>query len=195
MSSATRCPICEAALGKPRIKAPDRLHGGRGEHRISVCPSCGAGVTFPQVGDERLADFYPSDYGPYDERMSAVERLASRTIRAFQGWNALRTQPLAALRERPIRARSRRGLRPRRPGGDARRAAAGRCPGVEPSPPACAAAAARGIDVRCGTLATVALEPESYDAVVFRHSLEHTNDPVDGAAAASGPRLRPAGSC
>ena len=33
-----------------------------------------------------------------------------------------------------------------------------------------------GIDVRCGTLSTVALEPGRYDAVVFHHSLEHTND-------------------
>ena len=184
MSSATRCPICEAALGKPRIKAPDRLHGGRGEHRISVCPSCGAGVTFPQVGDERLADFYPSDYGPYDERMSAVERLASRTIRAFQGWNALRTQPLAALRERGPG----RGLDVGCGRGDLAASLAGRgwaMSGIEPSPPACAAAAGRGIDVRCGTLATVALEPETYDAVVFRHSLEHTNDPVAALRAVS----------
>jgi SAM-dependent methyltransferase len=30
----------------------------------------------------------------------------------------------------------------------------------------------------CGTLTTVTLEPGAYDAVMFRHSLEHTNDPV-----------------
>jgi SAM-dependent methyltransferase len=48
---------------------------------------------------------------------------------------------------------------------------------VEPSENACAAARARGVDARAGTLATVALEPEAYDAIVFQHSLEHTLDP------------------
>jgi SAM-dependent methyltransferase len=50
--------------------------------------------------------------------------------------------------------------------------------GLDPSPSACAAAARRGIDVRCGTLSTVSLDPERYDAVVFHHSLEHVAEPV-----------------
>ena len=49
---------------------------------------------------------------------------------------------------------------------------------VEPSPSGCAAALARGVDAREGTLATVALEPGAYDAAIFQHSLEHVADPV-----------------
>jgi SAM-dependent methyltransferase len=49
--------------------------------------------------------------------------------------------------------------------------------GVEPSENACAAARARGVDARAGTLATVGLEDTAYDAIVFQHSLEHTLDP------------------
>jgi SAM-dependent methyltransferase len=50
--------------------------------------------------------------------------------------------------------------------------------GVEPSPEACALARSRGVDARAGTLVEVELEPDSFDAVVFRQSLEHVNDPL-----------------
>jgi SAM-dependent methyltransferase len=172
-----RCPICSAALPEPAILAPDRLQGTPGEHQVARCRNCGAGVTLPLVGDEQLGAFYPDRYGPYDERMSGLERVASRAIRALQGSTALRTAPLSALRER----RPGRGLDVGCGRGDLLATLAGRgwkMSGLEPSPSACAAAARRGLDARCGTLSTVALEPESYDAVVFRHSLEHINDPV-----------------
>jgi SAM-dependent methyltransferase len=49
--------------------------------------------------------------------------------------------------------------------------------GVEPSPEAASVARRRGATVEVGTLDTVALEPASVDAAVFRHSLEHVTDP------------------
>jgi SAM-dependent methyltransferase len=55
--------------------------------------------------------------------------------------------------------------------------------GVEPSAAACAAAERRGIKVHRGTATSVALEPAAYDFTVFRHSLEHTSDPVAGLRA------------
>ena len=164
-------------LPEPAIRAPDRLQGTPGEHQVACCRNCGAGVTLPLVGDEQLAAFYPDRYGPYDERMSAVQRVVSRAIRALQGWTALRTAPLSALHARPPG----RGLDVGCGRGDLLAALASRgwaMSGIEPSSSACAAAARRGLDARCGTLNTVALEPGSYDAIVFRHSLEHINDPV-----------------
>jgi SAM-dependent methyltransferase len=174
---AAHCSICSAALPEPTIEAPDRLHGTGGTHHVARCQVCGAGATLPQVKDEQLAAFYPDEYGPYGERMSAVERVASRLIRGFQGWSAMRVAPLSALRERPAE----RGLDVGCGRGDLAARLIGHgwtMTGVEPSPSACAAAAARGIDARCGTLTTVPLEPSSYDVAVFRHSLEHTNDPL-----------------
>jgi SAM-dependent methyltransferase len=64
--------------------------------------------------------------------------------------------------------------------------------GVEPSAAACAVARERGVDARQGTLADVALEPETYDAVLFQHSLEHTEDPAGDLDRAAG-ALRPGG--
>jgi SAM-dependent methyltransferase len=171
------CPICSAALPEPAIRAPDRLQGTPGEHQVARCLDCGAGVTLPLVGDEQLGAFYPDGYGPYDERMSGLQRVVSRAIRALQASTALRTAPLSALRNR----RPGRGLDVGCGRGDLLATLAGRgweMSGIEPSPSACTAAARRGLDARCGTLSTVALEPGSYDAVVFRHSLEHINDPV-----------------
>ena len=183
------CPICAAPLPEPTMHAPDRLHGTGGMHYVARCQVCGAGVTLPRVTDQELAAFYPDEYGPYSERMSMVERWVSRVIRAFQGWSSLRSSPLSALRDRPPG----RGLDVGCGRGDLAATLVARgwaMTGVEPSSSACAAAAARGIDARCGTLGTVALEPESYDAVIFRHSLEHVNDPVDALRRREG-RARP----
>lgn len=158
------------------------MHGTPGEFHVATCPRCGAGVTLPHVGEDQLAGFYPDTYGPYDERMGSLARSASRVIRAFQGWNALRTAPLAALGGRSAGY----GLDVGCGRGDlaallARHGWA--MTGIEPSPAACEVAGARGIDVRCGTLQSVALEPEHYNAAVFRHSLEHTGDPLQGLRA------------
>ena len=185
------CPICDASLPGPAIESPDRLHGTAGLHAVAVCPGCGAGVTLPRVGDDALTRFYPDDYGPYGERMTAVERLVSRAIRAAQGRSAFRRPPFSALRGR----NSGRGVDIGCGRGDLASAMITRgwtMAGVEPSPSACEFASRRGIDVRQGTLATVALEAEAYDAVVFHHSLEHTADPV-AALRCAARALTPAG--
>jgi SAM-dependent methyltransferase len=185
------CQICGAPLAKPRIHAPDRLHGTGRDFGVAVCTSCGAGATLPLVAEDQLGAFYPGEYGPYDEQMTPLQRAASRAIRAYQGWNGLRSEPLATLRTRSAG----RGLDVGCGRGDLAALLAGRgwaMTGVEPSPAACEAAAARGIDVRCGTLATVPLEAGEYDAAVFRHSLEHTSDPLPALRAVA-EALRPGG--
>ncbi len=148
-------------------------------------------MTLPRVGEDQLGSFYPDDYGPYEQPRRRLERLASRAIRAFQGGLALRSDPLSALPDgRPGRALDVGCGR-----GDLSVLLAGAgwaMTGIEPSPSACAVVAARGIDVVCGTLGTVSLEPARYDAAIFRHSLEHTNDPVADLAAVAG-ALAPGG--
>jgi SAM-dependent methyltransferase len=65
--------------------------------------------------------------------------------------------------------------------------------GIDPSPEACAAAAARGIEARQGTLASASLATEErFDVVVFHHSLEHSTDPAADLRRAA-EALRPGG--
>jgi SAM-dependent methyltransferase len=177
MAERQQCPICQALLREATIDAPDRLHGTGAQHAVSRCRDCGAGVTLPRVGDEKLAAFYPEDYGPYDERMRPFERVLSYAIRTLQRWSMLRSAPLGALCGR----QPGRGLDVGCGRGDlaaALLARGWRMTGVEPSPSACTLASMRGIEVRQGTVTSVELEPAAYQVAIFRHSLEHTTDPV-----------------
>jgi len=136
------------------------------------------GVTLPKVDAAQLASFYPPTYGTYEQLPAGVLGFISKAVQRLQSWQSLRTAPLERLAKQP-------------PGrlldvgcgrGDlgswfVRRGWS--VVGVEPSAQACAVARGRGVDARHGTLADVSLEPETYDAVVFRQSLEHVSDPVD----------------
>jgi SAM-dependent methyltransferase len=134
------------------------------------------GVTLPTVEPHELAAFYPATYGAY-ELPAGAAGLVSAAVRALQERQALGSGPLAALT----------GLPPGRlleigcGRGDLGSWFIGRgwsVTGVEPSQGACAVARRRGIDAREGVVADVELEPESYDVLVFRQSLEHVSDPV-----------------
>jgi SAM-dependent methyltransferase len=172
------CLACGAAMATPRaFAAVDRLHGTAGEFEVAICPTCGSGVTTPVVGGDQLGAYYPSGYGPYEDPANPVVRLISRVIRHRQSHRALATFPVAALQA----AGPGRGVDVGCGRGDLAAGLIGagwRMDGIEPSPEAAANARARGVDVRVGTLADCELEPSSYDAAVFQHSLEHTVAPL-----------------
>ncbi len=171
------CPICATTLDAPCISAPDRLHGTPGSFEVARCPGCSAGVTLPLVEPAALAAFYPSSYGAYEHAQPRLVRLISTAIRAWQAALTWRSAPLSALHEREAG----HGVDVGAGRGDLcamLQSHGWRMTAVEPSEEATAAARARGIDARAGVLATVELEPETYDMAVFRHSLEHTLDPV-----------------
>lgn len=155
----------------------DRLHGTAGSCEVVSCESCGAGRTLPVLQDAELGALYPQDYGPYDDRMSLPVRAVSWLIRRYQAFRSWRGEPLKELR----RHKPGRGLDVGCGRGDLAAMLdrhGWQMSGIEPSPDACTAASSRGIDARCGTLATVELDSQAYDAIVFRHSLEHTADPA-----------------
>jgi SAM-dependent methyltransferase len=179
VSAAARCNACDAGLeGASRITSSDRLHGTPGTFDVLVCRRCGSGTTHPPATATELASYYPDAYGPYDAAAAGgLTGAISRAIRSRQGRALLARPPLTALTGRP-------------PGrlvdvgcgrGDLAAlfvARGWRATGIEPSATAVAAARARGIDARAGTLADAPLEPDDYDAAVFQHSLEHTTEPV-----------------
>jgi SAM-dependent methyltransferase len=195
-ASDTSCLACGSpAPPAERFAGHDRLHGVDGEVEVQVCAECGSGTTNPRVADPDLGALYPQAYSPYGDAgrgggvAGGVVATLSRLIRARQGRVALRTFPLSVLAGRSPG----RGLDVGCGRGDlaAQLGSAGwSMVGIEPSPAACEAARARGVDAREGTLSTVGLEPAAYDLVVFQHSLEHTDDPrgdLERVAAALAP--------
>lgn len=171
------CPVCGAALDPPRVTSPDRLHGTPGRFAVATCPRCGTGVTLPAATPQQLAGFYPAGYGAYEGRPHPVVRGLSAAIQAWQRCSSRRLPPLEAIAALPAG----RGLDVGCGRGDLAAGLIGdgwRMTGVEPSVAACAVAQERGVDAREGVLATVALEPASYDVAIFQQSLEHTDDPV-----------------
>jgi 2-polyprenyl-3-methyl-5-hydroxy-6-metoxy-1,4-benzoquinol methylase len=175
-SGTACCPVCGGALGGSLLHSPDRLCGLPGVFSVERCEKCGLGVTLPAIDDRQLGLFYPNTYGAYELPTGALG-LLSKAIQGLQSWHALRTAPLKLLA----------GL----PTGRLLDVGCGRgdfgswlirrgwsVAGVEPSSHACAVAQARGVRALVGRLAEVELESETYDAVVFRQSLEHISDPV-----------------
>jgi 2-polyprenyl-3-methyl-5-hydroxy-6-metoxy-1,4-benzoquinol methylase len=165
-------------LRDPQVHGRDRLLGTPGSFAVAQCENCASGRTFPLLSDEELGALYPSGYGPHDHsRMILPLRAISWAIRSRQARAAWRDEPMRALHTRAPG----RGLDVGCGRGDlgvTMSEHGWQVTGIEPSPEACTTAAARGLDARCGTLASVELERDAYDAIIFRHSLEHTNDPV-----------------
>ncbi|MBJ7329666.1 MAG: class I SAM-dependent methyltransferase [Solirubrobacteraceae bacterium] len=172
---ASTCPCCAAPMsGDVLFTGRDRWQGTPGTFEVTQCASCGAGVTLPRLPNDALGSFYPEEYAPY----VPVEGFGPSAII----WRFLQKRALAG---RPMNALA--ALTPGRivdvgcGRGDltAQMIALGwQATGVDPSEGACEVAAARGIDARLGTLDSVELEPEGYDAAVFQHSLEHVTDPT-----------------
>jgi SAM-dependent methyltransferase len=187
-----RCPVCAAPLGPPLFSSPDRLHGTPGRFSVAGCTGCGLGVTLPVVVDPAgLAGFYPSAYNAYSSLPRGLPGLVSAAIRGLQCRRALRTPPLADLAQMPPGRLLDVGCG-RGDLGTWFIARGWSVVGVEPSSDACALARSRGLDARVGTLSDVALEPDSFDAVVFRQSLEHVLDPLADLSRAFA-LLRPGG--
>lgn len=173
MTTMTRCTACGGPLAAyPTIVSRDRMHGVAGSWPVHVCVRCGSGVTLPLVAEQDLAEFYPRDYRPHELQRGV---LASAMALVQRGRN--RRFPLERL-ARGSRSAILLDVGCGRGDFAASLAEAGwTVLGIEPSAEAAAVARTRGAQVSVGTLSTVALEPESVDAAVFRHSLEHVVDP------------------
>ncbi len=148
------------------------MHGIPGSWAVHRCTVCDSGTTLPLAREDELSAFYPRDYAPFELPRGPLAIAMQMMQRARN-----RRFPLAEL------AAGRRAGRLLDVGcgrGDLAASwidAGWSVLGVEPSPEAAAVARRRGADVLDGTLSTVELSPESVDAVVFRHSLEHVVDP------------------
>jgi 2-polyprenyl-3-methyl-5-hydroxy-6-metoxy-1,4-benzoquinol methylase len=186
------CAACGGTLSeRPLVRAPDRLLGTPGIFEVRECTRCGGGFTLPEASPEEISSYYPDSYAPYDLPTRRIERTISAAIQRYQRWRSVRRPPLEVLRTLPPG----RALDVGCGRGDLGAMLIARgwhVTGIDPSESACATARSRGVDARTGTLADVALEPGSYDAAVFLHSLEHLTDPVQDLRLTAN-ALRPGG--
>ena len=187
------CPACGEPLpAAPAIRGADRLHGVPGEFVVHVCRSCGSGRTLPHVPPEQLATLYPSSYNAYALPRDPALRAAATVLFRWRYWRALRRPPLGELRAmapgRVLDVGSGRGDL-----GVVLRERGWRVTGIEPSKDACEEAIARGVSTVLGTLSNGSETlGGGFDAVVFQHSLEHVDEPLEDLQAARR-QLRPGG--
>lgn len=171
------CRACGAPLdSEPEISGIDRLLGTPGNFEIRGCTACGSGRTFPLVDEAGLAAYYSSEYIETETwTPRGVLGLISKLIRRRTRRRTLRVKPVSLLSARTgclLDIGCGRGEL-----GSVLIEHGWKVSGIEPSDSGVAQARAYGLDVRQGTLATTSFAAESFDAVNFRHSLEHVVDP------------------
>jgi 2-polyprenyl-3-methyl-5-hydroxy-6-metoxy-1,4-benzoquinol methylase len=170
--STDLCPICGSPpANRCLLSSPDRLHGTPGTFCVAVCAACGGGWTIPPASTGELASFYPDSYQAHQLQtgiLGAVQERGQRLIlnRAFA------RPPMRALGETTPGTVLDVGCGRGDLGGALARRG-WRVVGVEPSAAAAAIARVRGVDTHVGTLESVELQAESFDAVVMHHTLEH----------------------
>lgn len=62
---AMQCEVCGGSESRPAISGSDRLMGVPGQFAMRRCLTCGAFGQFPMPSPDRVMEFYPLDYGPY----------------------------------------------------------------------------------------------------------------------------------
>jgi SAM-dependent methyltransferase len=175
------------------LQGYDRLHATPGEFVVRVCSTCGSGRTFPLVAAEELWRFYPALYNAYALPENAVLRSFATGLFRWRYWRALRRPPLRILRRvspgRVLDVGAGRGDL-----GVVLAAYGWEVTGLEPSPEACEEGRRRGVHMVQGALGSVDADDlgSGYDAVVFRHALEHVVEPKQDLGRARG-LLRPGG--
>jgi 2-polyprenyl-3-methyl-5-hydroxy-6-metoxy-1,4-benzoquinol methylase len=179
-----RCPACGGELASWRTaSASDPDLAGDAEFELDRCDACGTAVTRlhrppPDVLYE--GGTYAAARGGIAGVLSPLRRLAERDrmrfVHSIPAGGAV--VEVGAGDGKLVAAMIRAGYRAR---------------GIDPSPAACAAAAAIGAPVDNAGIEDAAITPGTIDGVVIWHALEHLPDPA--VALASVRRwLRPGGA-
>jgi 2-polyprenyl-3-methyl-5-hydroxy-6-metoxy-1,4-benzoquinol methylase len=175
------CPICDGPMRPANVQALDRLVTGEGPFGTIECERCELGLTTPQLSDEELGRYYADAYyedfyehsgghgrGALTRLRDALARRAaarrySRPPFRFEGVSHGRLLDVGCGSGELLEHFAARGWEPY---------------GIDPSPAAAAAARRRGAKAHEGTLLDHRWQGETFEAIVFQHSLEHVVDPI-----------------
>ena len=167
---------------------PQRTRFELGARRLRYCRRCQLGQLAPLPTDDELAALYASE--AYFHGGDSVG-YADYVAHAPQHARSFRRQAAWLLRDGPITDLLEIGCGPGLFLAEARRLGVATAIGVDLNPWAIAAARARGIDARLGTIEAIPATTR-FDAIVMLDVLEHVREPLPFLAAVRA-RLRPDG--
>ncbi len=159
------CDLCGADDYKVLFEGKDRQHQMPGSFPVVQCHRCRLIYLNPRPAEETLSDYYPEDYSPFNRGRGIVSRVQSWLRRR----QAIRIKKSIPPGGRVLEVGCATGdlLVPLRDLGVL-------VAGIEISPHAAEAVRHNhGIDVHTGTLFDAPYAPNSFDAVVMRHVIEH----------------------
>lgn len=201
----TACPLCGEDRSQHCLSASNLLYGFPGEFTLTRCDSCDHVFMNPRPSRATIGLCYPTDYGPFreasDRKINEPQQPEDRSIQNDgdrsgpphgASWMSPRTWPwLKRLvlwwidsRAAPIPSvigETRLGLELGCAHGaflKQLRERGWKCIGVEPAAEVAGRAAAKGFDVRVGSLDEADLPREHFDAVFAWMVVEHLHDPV-----------------
>jgi SAM-dependent methyltransferase len=189
----TSCPGCRTAVGRAAVllRGHDRLTGAPGDFTVLACPACGLAFTNPRLRPEDFATYYPESYSAYEPNISDYRPSLGERLGSLQRQAIVRFGPYRKVWQRPPGRLLDVGCGT----GDLAAVFARRgwsAAGIEPSAAAARHARAIGVEAVAGTLADAPWEDSEFDAILFNHSLEHIDEPVQALAEATR-LLRPGG--
>lgn len=159
------CDLCGANDYQVLFEGRDRLHQRPGTFPVVQCRQCQLVYLNPRPAEDTLADYYPEDYSPFKQERGITQRVQS-WLRLRQ---ARRIQKTIPLRGRVLEVGCATGdlLVPLRDMGVS-------VAGIEISQHAAEIARRdHNLEVHTGTLFDATYAPNSFDAVVLRHVIEH----------------------
>lgn len=146
--------------------------GNPGEFSVFRCSDCGSGTTSPFIAEEDLGSLYEGVYAPFAEYnlprgLGWLLKLARKGFDAFSNRFSIAAE-LSGEPGQLLEVGCGMGRF-----GETFIDRGWSVTGVEPSPIAAEHASQRGLKMHVGTLKTFPKPDQKFDAVLFRHSLEH----------------------
>jgi SAM-dependent methyltransferase len=169
-----RCGACGSSSTAEAFSAGDlALRAVSGTYSYRRCLACGSVFAAPQPPPGELAEAYASSYGLYCQTSSKLERLLGRLALPEVRRVMRSADPSGELID--LGCGNGRFLERLRGCGWT-----GRLQGFDFAAPVAAATRERtGLEISVGNLNEEILPPDSYDAIVLRHVIEHVRRPLD----------------